>query len=124
MQKARGPAVKGGLLGTIATAAAGGLMSLTLMACYGVAYVCENEVDADGDGYIVSDDPACEVPQDARDCDDTNADINPGAEDSVGDGIDQNCDGVDGSVGGSGGGGNGGGGGSGGAGGSAGGETN
>ncbi len=42
-------------------------------------------VDADGDGY-----PADE------DCDDTKSSINPSATDLVGDGIDQNCDGVDG----------------------------
>lgn len=41
-------------------------------------------VDADGDGH------------DARfDCDDTDPDINPGAHDVCGDGIDQNCDDMD-----------------------------
>ena len=41
--------------------------------------------DADGDGS-----------EDALDCDDTDATIYPGAYDLVGDGIDQNCDGIDG----------------------------
>ena len=42
--------------------------------------------DQDEDGYRVSD----------NDCDDLNPDINPGAIDNVGDGSDQNCDGIDG----------------------------
>ncbi|MSQ03357.1 MAG: hypothetical protein EXR71_15935, partial [Myxococcales bacterium] len=40
--------------------------------------------DADGDGYAS-----------AIDCDDADASINPGATEIVGDGIDQDCDGVD-----------------------------
>ena len=40
-------------------------------------------VDADGDGFGV----------DEGDCDDQDAAVGPGAEDVVGDGIDQNCDG-------------------------------
>jgi hypothetical protein len=43
------------------------------------------EDDQDGDGSL-----------DADDCDDEDADIHPGAEDSYGDGIDQDCDGADG----------------------------
>lgn len=43
--------------------------------------------DGDGDGYFP---PA--------DCDDTDATIHPGAEDPAGDGIDQNCDGIDGTA--------------------------
>jgi RHS repeat-associated protein len=42
-------------------------------------------LDADGDGYT----------GDRGDCNDTNASINPGAFDIPGDGIDQNCNGVD-----------------------------
>ena len=100
---------KMGVLGKLATVAAGGLMSITLMACYGVALTpCENLVDADEDGYFTSEQTNCEI-YDGRDCDDANANINPGAEDFEGDGIDYNCDGSDGNGGGgNGGGGNGG----------------
>ena len=41
--------------------------------------------DNDGDGY---------TPEDG-DCDDNNADVNPGAEETPGDGVDSNCDGED-----------------------------
>ena len=44
--------------------------------------------DQDGDGYLLEGD----------DCDDTDASINPAADDPEGDGIDQNCDGVDGNA--------------------------
>jgi len=43
-------------------------------------------VDDDGDGYQACDD----------DCDDKRADVHPGVEDVVGDGIDNDCDGVNG----------------------------
>jgi hypothetical protein len=43
------------------------------------------DVDADGDGYTVAD----------GDCDDSNADIHPGATETPGDGVDSNCDGND-----------------------------
>ena len=41
--------------------------------------------DADGDGYAAE----------ADDCDDTNADIHPGADESCDDSVDSDCDGVD-----------------------------
>jgi len=50
-------------------------------------------VDADGDGYYAYDAVSC--PQ-GNDCDDSDASINPGATEIPGDGIDQNCDGMDG----------------------------
>lgn len=42
-------------------------------------------VDADGDGFLLR-----------VDCDDTDPAIHPGADDTVGDGVDQDCDGADG----------------------------
>ncbi len=107
-------ASKAGLLGTVATAAAGGLMSITLMACYGIAYTCEGGEDKDGDGFVVNGVNCSDY---EIDCDDADENIHPGAEDVLGDGIDQNCDGVDGNGGSGGGGGTGGTGGTGGAGG-------
>lgn len=45
------------------------------------------EVDPDGDGVLPPDD-----------CDDTRADVHPGAEDANGDGVDADCDGTDGTA--------------------------
>jgi MYXO-CTERM domain-containing protein len=62
--------------------------------------------DADGDGFsatggvtVTSDDTDCTDPGEAKlgdatgDCDDSNPDIHPGAEDIVADGLDGDCDG-------------------------------
>ncbi len=79
----------------LARAAAGGAALVTLMACYGLppgyyrappptADACPGN-DADKDGVCA---PA--------DCDDHDPAVYPGAADPDGDGIDQNCDGVDG----------------------------
>jgi len=54
--------------------------------CSGSDQVCQCE-DGDGDDYFAKS-AAC--PQ-GNDCDDTNKDINPGATDICGDGIDQDC---------------------------------
>tara|TARA_B100001750_G_scaffold218321_1_gene204380 strand:- start:2161 stop:3669 length:1509 start_codon:yes stop_codon:yes gene_type:complete len=63
---------------------AGGLEVETCpMACVDGECV-DGFADADGDGHNTS-----------VDCDDTDADIHPGAEDPCGDGVDSNCDGVD-----------------------------
>tara|TARA_B100001093_G_C26397005_1_gene829609 strand:- start:195 stop:425 length:231 start_codon:yes stop_codon:yes gene_type:complete len=54
-------------------------------ALYGVDIVDTAYMDYDGDGYSPSD----------GDCDDDNAEVNPGAEETPGDGVDSNCDGED-----------------------------
>jgi len=106
---------RAGLASRLLTVASGGLMALTLMACYGAPPCDDPPQDLDGDGYQTF----CDYDYHPEaDCDDSNPDIHPGAIDPRGDGIDQNCDFVDGVAGdtGSGGGGAGGGGGSGGSG--------
>lgn len=51
-------------------------------------------IDADGDGaFSEASTAVCII---HYDCDDSDPDINPFADDPFGDGIDQNCDGVDG----------------------------
>lgn len=80
--------------------ASGGLVAMTLMACYGAAPTGYHPVeptapptsDLDNDGFATTGEPG------HVDCDDTVATIHPGAEDPPGDGIDQNCDGVDGAA--------------------------
>jgi hypothetical protein len=83
-------------VGGLVLAATAGTMALTLMACYGMP-PCEDDgnSDGDGDGYHWY---GCTVPDDTskEDCNDGDASIHPGADDPRGDGIDQNCDGVDG----------------------------
>ncbi len=72
-----------------------GLMAVSLMACYGLPMCDDNQkVDSDHDGYFVSSDNC--ILDDQYDCDDTRADVHPGANDPEGDNIDQNCDGEDG----------------------------
>lgn len=66
---------------------------MTLMACYGLP-PCKEAVDNDHDGFSVClDGGRLDAP---ADCNDSNPSIHPNAADPVGDGIDQDCDGVDG----------------------------
>lgn len=52
---------------------------------YGVAMPIDTSVvDEDGDGWFSDED-----------CDDDNADVNPDAAETPGDGVDSNCDGAD-----------------------------
>ena len=93
------------LPGPVRAAAAvvgGGLLSVTLSACYGSPcaggscepidsgpdYCADDSMDTDGDGYCLE-----------YDCDETDVAIHELASDPDGDGIDQNCDGVDGILG-------------------------
>jgi hypothetical protein len=68
---------------------AGGGFMMTLAACYGAAY-------RPGPSYAGHDDRDYDGAYTPADCDDTRADRFPGAADPDGDGVDQNCDGVDG----------------------------
>jgi hypothetical protein len=81
--------------------------------CDGVDEDCDGEIDdnpidvviyfedSDGDGFGNFDVPevACDAPAgydaDGGDCDDTDAGVNPDAEDVCGDGVDQDCSGAD-----------------------------
>lgn len=71
---------------------AGSLLAMTLSACYGAPvgpegnpWCSNSSLDLDGDGY-------CGM----YDCNESDASVNTGRYDEEGDGIDQNCDGVDG----------------------------
>jgi len=74
---------------------------LALLAC-GLCYAllggqggCEDCTDNDQDGYAIEGEPCGEI-----DCDDDNADVNPGATEgpeddpTCSDGLDNNCDGL------------------------------
>jgi hypothetical protein len=73
--------------------ASGASLAVTLMACYGMP--CSTDAECEP-----CDDPSTDLDEDGYcgewDCDEENAAINAGAFDQVGDGVDQNCDGVDG----------------------------
>lgn len=86
------------VLANLARVAAGGVALVTLMACYGGPAYVDDCVDQDDDGWF----PACyAAPCDPEidpncDCNDARADVFPGAPDTLGDGIDQDCSGADG----------------------------
>jgi hypothetical protein len=76
----------------------------------GAPEICDDKVDNDGNGLVDTQDPACMTASctdmdgdtysveggncGAVDCDDTDAGINPGAEESCSDGFDNNCNGL------------------------------
>lgn len=80
--------------------AGGGAIAFTLMACYGAPPAGWQGVRAPADtasGDCAS--PGEDLDQDGwcdSDCDEVDPDTFPGASDPEGDGLDQNCDGVDG----------------------------
>lgn len=83
-------AKKKSLMKALMNVAASGAAVVTLAACYGVPYepseYCDDpSTDLDGDGYCGT-----------YDCDESSATTNAFAFDDLGDGVDQNCDGVDG----------------------------
>ncbi|MCB9593084.1 MAG: putative metal-binding motif-containing protein [Sandaracinaceae bacterium] len=74
-------------------AGAGSLLAMTLSACYGAPidpysnpWCPDPATDLDGDNYCSA----------AYDCNESDPSVHVGASDALGDGIDQNCDGVDG----------------------------
>lgn len=84
---------KWGMGKKLTAAASAGAMMFTMMACYGMPPCQMEDKDKDGVGVCVDQSNWSRTQQD---CDDTNAEIYPGAQDPAGDGVDQNCDGVDG----------------------------
>jgi len=75
-------------------AAAGGAVAATLMACYGGAPPPETPpTERCIEGSVDEDHDMSCTPQD---CNDRDKSVNPFAADIEGDGVDQNCDGVDG----------------------------
>lgn len=87
----------------LAKAGAAAATMVSLMACYGMAYPepvatppGPTANDRDGDGFEAA--PSGAAPSPAYDCDDTSKDVHPGANDPIGDSLDQNCDGMDGSA--------------------------
>ncbi|MEN0062818.1 MAG: putative metal-binding motif-containing protein [Myxococcota bacterium] len=69
---------------------------IVLSACYGAPPCADDQVtDQDNDGFVVPlPNQAC-WPAGEPDCDDTDATVNPGAAEICGDGIDNNCDGIE-----------------------------
>ena len=72
----------------------GSAVTVTLMACYGGGAIGDAGcfgLDEDDDTFLDN----C-VNDNVLDCDDTDPRVHPYADDPAGDGVDQNCDGVDG----------------------------
>ncbi|AUX19669.1 hypothetical protein SOCEGT47_001210 [Sorangium cellulosum] len=80
-----------GVASRLLATASGGLMAVTLMACYGAPPCDAPATDRDGDGYQAT----CEGFGPEEDCDDDDPNVHPGAADASGDGIDQDCSGDD-----------------------------
>lgn len=85
---------------TLLNVAGGGAVAMTLMACYGGApREYERAPQTPTTNAQTCSDPSRDLDKDGfceNDCDEMNKDVYPGANDPVGDGIDQNCDGADG----------------------------
>lgn len=91
------PRARRGLARTLLTLAGSGAMAITLMACYGAPPFDDPCWDNDSDGYFPACyDEACDPEDVYCDCDDADPSIHPEAKDPKGDGVDSNCDGVDG----------------------------
>ena len=63
--------------------------------CSSIANADQQDTDADGQGNACDNDNDNDGYADPDDCQPTNSGVNPGAAEICGDGIDQNCDGVD-----------------------------
>ena len=72
---------------------------ITLAACYGGPPAIDTCMDDDGDGFFPAcydDELICDPEDIYCDCDDLNPSYNPGEVDTIGDGLDRDCDGQDG----------------------------
>ena len=88
-----------GLLRALAGTTAGAALAIVLAACYGAAYEEDFFADGGADAGTCLD-PALDLDGDGfcgeLDCDEEDPRTHAFAVDSPGDGLDQNCDGIDG----------------------------